>query len=171
MTPKIFDIQNGNIIINEECLLIPELKAVVDYYDDPIPALSYLYFMYNPSSSYINYPEHEKEDFIISDYPGDYTTEDDVIIDAARKLESLYMTPTYRFYLDNKILLERLGEYGRNASITAGKDGNYSAVQSQIKGVGKMITEFKQLEEVVKKELEENNISVRGQKRTAYDDL
>ena len=34
-----------------------------------------------------------------------------------------------------------------------------------------MITEFKQLEEVVKKELEENNISVRGQKRTAYDDL
>lgn len=171
MRPKIFDIQDGQIVINEECLLIPQLKAVVDYYDDPIPALSYLYFMYNPSSSYVNYNEIEKEDSILEDYPGDYTSEDEVIIDAAKKLEGMYMTPTYRFYLDNKILMERLGEYGRTATITAGKDGNYSAVQSQLKGVGKTITEFKQLEEVVKKELEENNTTVRGGKRTAYDDL
>lgn len=171
MKIKIFDISEGIIIVNEECLLIPELKNVVDYYSNPIPALSYLYFMYDPSSAYNNRPAEEKEDSVLEDYPGEYTTEDDVIIAAGEKLKKLYTTPTLRFYLDNKILLEKIGKYGRDNEVTAGKDGNYSAMQSQLKSVGTTIEQFKKLEETVQKEMEELNMSIRGNKRTAYDEV
>ena len=170
MKIKIFDISDGILIVNDECHLIPELKAVLEYYLDPIPALSYLHFMYDPASAYNNRPSDEKEEDILEDYPGEYTTEDEVIINAARKLKKLYTTPTLQFYLDTKVLLEKLGKYGRENEVTSGKDGNYSAMQSQIKSVGKTIEEFKKLEDTVQREIEEMNMSVRGNKRTAFDD-
>jgi hypothetical protein len=170
MKIKLFDISDGIIVVNEECLLIPELKAVVDYYSNPIPALSYLHFMYDPASAYNNRPSDEKEEDILEDYPGEYTTEDDVIIDAARKLKKLYTTPTLQFYLDTKVLLEKLGKYGRENEVTSGKDGNYSAMQTQIKSVGTTIEQFKKLEESVQREIEEMGMDVRGQKRLSYDD-
>lgn len=167
---KIFDVKDGNIIVNEECLTIPELKAVIDVYEDPIPPLSYLYYMYDPTSSYHNLPEEEKETTIMEDYQGEYTTEDETIINAATKLKKLYTTPTMQFYLDMKELLFKLGAYGKTTAISSGKDGNYSAMQSQIKAVGTTIKEFKFLEETVQKELEDRNMTSRGNKKLAYDE-
>jgi hypothetical protein len=79
------------------------------------------------------------------------------------------MSPTYRYYLDSKILLEKLGAFGRNATVTAGRDGNASVLSSQISKVGKTMTEFKQLEKTVQQELDEHKSRVRGDKRKAYD--
>jgi len=42
-------------------------------------------------------------------------------------------------------------------------------MQSQIKSVGKTAQEFKQLEKMVREELDENKTRVRGDKRKAYD--
>ena len=39
MIPEFFDIQNGTVIINHNCLSVPELKAIHDEYEDPIPAV------------------------------------------------------------------------------------------------------------------------------------
>lgn len=169
MQVKLFDIYNGNVIINHNCLSIPELKAVHDAYEDPIPAFNFLHYMYDIESPYANIPEEEKEDIIIHDFPGDYTLEDEEMINAIKKLEQLYVTPTYRYYQDNKILLEKLGEFARTAKITAGRDGNISALTAQIKSVGKTIMEFKQLEKVVLAELEETKGRARGGKKLAYD--
>lgn len=169
MVAKIFDIVNEKVVINHACLSIPELKAVYDKYKDPIPAFNFLYFMFDPESPYANIQEQEKEDIILHDFPGDYTLEDEEMIAAIEKLNMLYMTPTRRYYLDNKILLEKLGKFARETQITTGRDGNLSALAMQVKSVGKTIMEFKQLEKFVIQELTEGSGRTRGGKKKAYD--
>ena len=169
MIPEIFDIVNGQVVINENILLIPQLKAVHDKYNNPIPALSFLHYKYNPKGPYCNVPEADKDDILIMDFPGEYTLEDKEMIKAMEKLASFTMSPTYRYYLDNKILLEKMGKFGRNATVTSGRDGNASVLNSQLSKVGKTISEFKQLEKVVQQELDEHKSRVRGEKRKAYD--
>lgn len=169
MIIDIFDIVNGCVVINPNCLLIPELKAVHDAYSDPIPAFSYLHFKYSPKSAYANVEEDQIEEVLLTDYPGEYTLEDSVMLNAIAKLEKLIVTPTYRYYLDSKILLEKIGMFARTTPITTGRDGNLSALTSQIKYVGKTIIEFKQLEKVVMAELAEGQGHTRGDKKLAYD--
>lgn len=169
MIPEIFDIQNGAVVINVNCLLIPELKAVYEAYENPIPAFSFLYYLYSPKGPYINTPEEDKEEVLMTDFPGEYTTEDEVILKAMEKIESFIMTPSYRYYLDNKILLEKMGKFARTTAITSGRDGNLAAFNTQIKSVGKTITEFKIMEKEIMKEMDEAKIKVRGDRKKAYD--
>ncbi len=169
MIPEIFDIQGGVVVINHNCLSIPELKAICDFYENPIPALNFLYYKYDPTGPYCNIDQEEKEEVLLKDFPGDYTLEDEVMINAIEKLDNLMITPTYRYYLDNKILLEKMGKFARTAPITTGRDGNLAALTMQIKSVGKTIQEFKQLEKVVLQELAEGKSHVRGGRRKAYD--
>lgn len=169
MIPKIFDINNGQVVINHNCLSMPELKAIHDSYEDPIPAFNFLHYKYDVESPYSNIPEDDKDDILINDFPGEYTLEDEVMIEAMRKLEELYITPTYRYYLDNKILMEKLGVFARTASVTTGRDGNIAALQAQVKSVGKTILEFKQLEKIAMQEIEETKGRARGGKKLAYD--
>jgi hypothetical protein len=114
-------------------------------------------------------PDMEKEETLLIDFPGDYTLEDPVMIAAIAKLEELYITPTYRYYLDNKILMEKLGKFARTATVSTGRDGNIGALQSQVKSVGKTMTEFKQLEKFAMDEINEQKNRARGGKRLAYD--
>jgi hypothetical protein len=169
MIIKMFDIVQGNVVINHNCLSIPELKAIHDEYEDPIPAFNYLHFLFDIDSPYINMPDMEKEETLLIDFPGDYTLEDPVMIAAIAKLEELYITPTYRYYLDNKILMEKLGKFARTATVSTGRDGNIGALQSQVKSVGKTMTEFKQLEKFAMDEINEQKNRARGGKRLAYD--
>jgi hypothetical protein len=169
MLPEIFTIEKGKVLISPNCLLIPELKAIHDKYEDPIPAFSYLHFKFDPLSPYANMEEDIKEDTLLIDFAGDYTLEDQEMLDAIKKLESLYVTPTYRYYLDSKILLEKLGTFARMTPITTGRDGNLSALAMQVKSVGKTIQEFKQLEKIVLQELSEGKGRTRGNKKIAYD--
>lgn len=169
MIPKFFDIQGGKVVINHNCLSIPELKAIHDTYEDPIPAFNFLHFKFDVESPYANLPEEEKDDILLVDFPGDYTLEDEPILEAIKKLELLCVTTTYRYYLDNKILMEKLGTFARTSPVTSGRDGNVGALQSQLKAVGKTIMEFKQLEKVVMQELNETKGRARGGKKLAYD--
>lgn len=169
MIPDILDIENGKVVVNINVLTIPELKEVHDAYKDPIPALTFLHHRYSPKGPYCNIPEADKEDVLLLDFPGEYTLEDEVMIAAMTKLGELIMSPTYRYYLDSKILLEKLGAFGRNTAITSGRDGNASVLNSQIARVGKTMAEFKQLEKIAQQELDEHKSRVRGDKRKAYD--
>jgi hypothetical protein len=171
MIIKFFDIANGSVVINHNCLSIPELKAIHDFYQNPIPAFNFLHFLYDPESPYANQPEEDREDILLKDFPGEYTLEDEVMIAAMKKLSDLYITPTYRYYQDSKILLEKLGKFARTTDITTGRDGNLSALTMQVKSVGKTIQEFKQLEKVVMQELAEGQGRTRGGKKKAYDQL
>jgi len=169
MNITLFDISNKSVVINHNCLSIPELKAVHDYYDNPIPAFNFLHYRFDPHSAYANIPEMEKDDVLIKDFPGDYTLEDDVMINAIVKMQELFVTPTWRYYLDNKILMEKMGVFVRTSPITSGRDGNISALQGQLKSVGKTILEFKQLEKIAMLEVDEGRGRIRGGKKLAYD--
>lgn len=171
MTPKIFDIENGKIIVNENCLLIPELKAVCDAYKNPIPALSFLHYMFDKKGPYCNAPEEDKEEILLSDFPGEYTLEDDVMINALARLSELHVTPSYRYYLDNKSLLEKIGKHIREASITDGSEGNFKELSNNLKFVGNTITQFKTLEKTIMLELEEGSSRTIGNKQLGYDQL
>lgn len=174
MIPQIFEVVDGELKINEEVLTVPELKAVVDYYKDPIPALKFLYHRFKIGGVYNNLLEEEKDDRIISEFPGEYTLEDDVMIDAMRLIEESYFTPILRYYLDNKLLMEKMGEFARNATIEAGKDGNFTQLSAQLRSVGKTINEFKMLEKTVLEELEEKkkrDSKSRGNRKLSYDQM
>lgn len=169
MLPEILDIENGRVVINVNVLAIPELKAITEAYKDPIPPLTFLHYRFHPKGPYCNTPEEDKEDILLQDFPGEYTLEDEVMIKAIAKMTEFYDSPTYRYYMDNKILLEKMGKFARTATITTGRDGNINALLSQIKSTGKTILEFKQLEKVVEQEIDEHKSKVRGGKRKAYD--
>jgi len=169
MYKEIFDIDNGEIVINEHILNIPVLRAVKDYYKDPLPAFRFLRYRYDPKSPFCDEPEEEKDEIVLRNFPGEYTLEDVVIIDAIQWLEERYVTPTYRYFLDNKRLMEKIGAAGRNEEITFGRDGNFAAMQRQLGTVGKTITEFKQLEKIVEMEIEEMSKSKnRGTQETGF---
>jgi len=167
MIPQIFDIQNGQLIINEHVLAIPELKAVYEAYEDPKPALLFLRHLCDPYGPYNQIEEEIKEEAIFNDFPGDYSPEDEVMMAARKKLETFYMSETYKFYLDNKVLLETLGRFARSAQVQQGRDGNYTQILSQLSNVGKMMASFESLKEQAKKELERSR--VRGGAFQAYD--
>jgi hypothetical protein len=169
MNIQLFDISNKTVVINHNCLSIPELKAIHDFYIDPIPAFNFLHYKFDPHSAYGNIPEIEKDEILMKDFPGGYTLEDDVMINALIKMEELFVTPTWRYYLDNKILMEKMGVFVRTAPITSGRDGNVTAMQAQLKSVGKTILEFKQLEKVALLEADETRGRIRGGKKLAYD--
>lgn len=170
MLPKIFDIENGQLIVNENILAIPELKAVYEAYDDPKPALLFLNYLCDPMSPYNQIPEAIKEESVMNDFPGEYTTEDEVIINAIEKLRFLWTTPSYRYYLDNKKLLETLGRFAATASVRdTDKGGNLVTLQSQLNNLAKTMTSFKQFEKMVEEELQASK--VRGNAFQAYDQM
>lgn len=165
---KIFDIENEKVIINQNCLLIPELKAVYDFYEDPIPAFSFLYYMTEPKSAYNNLPEDERENSILYDYPGDYTLEDEVIINALVKLEKLNLTPTLALLKGGKIGLEKLTRYLMTQEILAGRDGNMAAYISSLKSIAQINKEYKQLEKQAEEEIQ---VQGRGGIEFSFDQL
>lgn len=169
MTPKIFDIENEKLTINENILAIPELKAVYESYDDPIPALLYLRHLCDPHSPYNQIEELIKEETIYNDFPGEYSPEDEVVILARKKLESFYMSPTYRYYLDCKVLLEKLGHFGANTEVSPGKDGTYANMLTQAKTMGDLLIQFRKAEKQAEEELSKTR--VRGGAYEAYDSM
>jgi len=167
MLPQIFDIQEGVLIINEHILSIPELKAVYEAYEDPKPALLFLRHLCDPFGPYNQIEESIKEEVIFSDFPGEYSPEDEVMLNARKKLESFYMTPGYRYYLDNKVLMETLGKFARTAQVETGRDGNYAQLQAQMNNVGKSYSQFRLLEKMAEEDLQKSR--VRGGAFQSYD--
>ena len=169
MIPDIFDIENGHLVINTNCLLLPELKAIHDKYKDPIPAFSFLHYLYYPKGPYCNVPEEDKEEILLQDFPGEYSLEDPEMINAMNKFDLLCISPSYRYYLDTKCLMEKLAKYGRDNPITTGRDGNQSAMNMQVKNAGKTFIDFIAFEKLVQEEIDEYKSRVRGNKNLGYD--
>lgn len=173
MIPKIFDIENERLVINENILTIPELKAVYEAYDKQTTiyaALNFIRNMCDPYGPYNQLSDEEKEESVFHDFAEDYSPEDEVIQNAMIKLKKLYMSPTYKYYLDQKELLYRLGEFARTASVKDDKkDGNLTDLLNMIKSVGKTITEFSILEKQAEKELQK--MKIRGNRKVSYDEM
>lgn len=163
---KIFDVENNKVVLTPTCLLIPEFKVLVGKFKDPIPAISYVEFMTNPSSPYAGVPEADKSETIARDMGIDFSLDDADIETALDKANELYLTPTRRFYYHAKEGLENMGEYLSTTKLTSGRDGSDATISGMLKSVGKIVSEFQQLEKVFQEEVS----TLRGTQQSSYDE-
>jgi len=164
---QIFDIENEKVVINPNCLLIPELRAVYDFYEDSLSALCFLYYYTDPKSPYNSLGEDLRESAIIFDYPGEYTLEDKVMIKALDKLKKLNITPTLALLNSAKIGLEKLSNYITTQEITSGRDGNMNTYLASLKSISQINKEYKSLEKQAEDEIQ---IKGRGGVEFSYDE-
>ena len=160
---------NGVVIPSVECYTEPYLKAVLDYYKDPIPALTYLYYRTYPYSKYNNIPKNKRDDAILEMYPGDYSLEDDVLIEARDQLLEAYKTPITDFYESQKHVFKELAAFNftiNAASLDAGERGDLKTIQKGLLDASKMARAFQDLENEYKKQLQSR---IRGGLDEAYD--
>ena len=148
---KIFDIENGKVKINENCLLIPELNVLIEKYENPIAALSYCHYMTHPDSPYHNLPDNKKQQMISDDMGGDFGLDDDEIENVLVKLQSLYATPTQDYYEGQKNAMYVMSKKLKNLteeSLTEGRDGNIGDIFRMQKEAGKVMESFLKLEKL-----------------------
>jgi hypothetical protein len=167
---KIFDLdENEDLIISPDCLSIDIMQKVFNKYKkDPLPVFKYINFMTNPYSPFNNYTEAEREDAILNEVKGSFITDCPLINEAIDFIEKSYETPTKRFYIGNKVLADRLTEYAKTASITAGNNGNISALQQQLKNSAEFMKSYKAVENAYKEELV--SMINRGNAESGYDE-
>ena len=172
MIAKLFDLQNFKIIPTVHCHTIKWLKILMDEYkedDEYLKVYQYLYYMTYPSpddNPYFHFIESEKEEQIISDIEGNFSTEDENIIIALRNLKKMYETPTSRAYDGISGMLDKLAKYMKTSEITDGKDGNINSLISAAKNFEAVRASFKG---AFKDLHEEQTSRIRGDKNVAYD--
>lgn len=168
---RLFEINNNVVIPTEHCHRIKWLKDIIDEYpDNHLNIFTYIFYMTCPSEDnpFFNVKEYEKEDMITDNIEMDFSTEDDLVIEALEKAAKMYETPTVRAYNGLKIAIDNIADYMANASISDGKDGNII----QIKGVAKDFDHIRQSFKGVGKDLkEEQETHVRGDQNIAYDQM
>jgi len=167
---KLLDLQNGKIIPTEHCYTLSFLKKIMDEFpDDYLKVYSYLFYMTCPNpdlNPYFNIPEDDKEQIILQDIEAEFSTEDDLIINALSKCVQLYETPTTRAYRGISSMLDRLAIYMEKTPITHGRDGNITALVSAAKNFEGIRQSFKG---AYKDLQDEQQTRTRGGGSLAYD--
>ena len=172
MVVKLFDIENGAIILTEHCYTLNFLKDIMDEYPDThLSIYKYLFYMTCPNpdmNPFFHLPEHEKEDIIIEEIELEESTEDSKIRYSLEMCKKLYETPTYRAYVGIKSMLDRLAKYMETTQIEHGRDGN---INSMVNAAAK----FEQIRQSYKGAFtdmkSEQESSVRGGQGLAYDQM
>lgn len=150
---RIFEIQEGELTITEHCLLIKEIKTIIDKHKDPMPILKYVYLMTAPDSPYANLGEEERLEVVSDEVGGEFSLDDEDIEAALTKLKKLYATPTSRYYEAVRANLDNLSTYLMNSAISEGRDGNIDSIIRIQSTSGKTIENFKKLEKIREEEL------------------
>lgn len=167
---KLFDIQNGEVVPSEHCYTLRDLKMIMDSYpEDYNNIYAYLFYMTCPNpdlNPYFDTQEHEKEELILSQLNVNFSTEDDIIIEALKLCSKLYETPTLRAYMGIKTMLDRLGRYMETTPIEHGRDGNINSMVNAAAKFEQIRVSFKG---AYKDLLEEQKGSARGGSQIAYD--
>ena len=169
MLPKIFDIQNEKVILNENILRIPILRNLYDEYgEEALNMLSIIWFYCDIESPYTNYEEETKLDIIIDDL-GFSSREyklNDSFVDALDWVKDKYVTTGEKFYLNHKKNIENLGLWAANSLVSDGLGGNIKDKIAMAKEVRKLYQELVAFENEIK-----SSLKARGQSDLAYDQL
>ena len=160
---KLFDIENGQVILNPTSLWIPEFKKLWDRdkskdKEKAAKELSYIVFLYDYRSPYQAYPEKERESKIIEDYfsdESDWKPDEDVKA-AIKRFEEFQDSATLRLLRSTKYALEAINEYFKNAD-----PENIDKIVKNAKELGNLVQSLDKLEQQVQKEQLEKN-SARG---------
>lgn len=167
---KLFDIQNNKITPTEHCYAIGTLKEIMDSYPDEYNNI-YAYLFYSSclneeENPFANVPENEKEDLILSEVGGTFSSDEELIAEALDLCRKLYATPSYNLYLAAKVGIEKIGNYIRNTAITDGRDGNNSSYLKYLEKYDEVCRSFESRWKAFK---EEQSTISRGGHAMAYD--
>ena len=81
---RLFDIANNKVIATEHCYTLGFLKSIMDGYpEDYLNIYAYLFYMTCPNpdlNPFFDVPEVDKEEMILSEVGGNFSTEDSSII-------------------------------------------------------------------------------------------
>lgn len=169
---KLFDIQNGTVVPTEHCYVLRDLKMIIDAYPEEYHKIfAYIFYMTCPNpdlNPFFNTIEHEKEELILSQLNVDFSTEDELIIDALKFCTKLYETPTLRAYMGIKSMLDRLAGYMGTSTLTDGRDGNINSIVNAAAKFEQIRVSFRG---AYKDLLEEQKSQVRGGQQVAYDQM
>lgn len=165
---EIFDIDQKRLTINPAILDIPELKAIVDEYEDYMTVISYIAYLTDPTTRnpYGNFVGEGRKNAVLADFPPEsYSPTDKLVCDAIEKMEVLNETVINKYYKQMRILMTRLGTYAATAVIDDSREGNIATLRGLVKDMG---STMKQYAEAEKQKLEEEK-KLRGNKKFAYD--
>jgi hypothetical protein len=170
MIIKLFDVQNNVVVPTEHCYTLKALKDVMDEYpDDYLKIYQYLFYMTCPNpdmNPFFYTPDIDKENLIMQQIEGEFSTEDDTVFTALQFCQRMYETPTSRAYKGIASMLDRLARYMEVTTITAGRDGNINSLISAAKNYEAIRQSFKG---AYKDLQEEQQSRVRGGIGVAYD--
>lgn len=166
--PRILEVENNKVVINEVILSIPEFKDLIESLDidTALMCFQYIWAMYDPQSPYFNFDETEREEMILKDFPVHKYLNDLEMVSAIEKAEKLYNSPVRKILRGTKSAVEKLVEYFDTMTIEAGRDGNITAVKAAIVDMPKMIKAYQEAEQAYKTEVQRN----RGDMKSAIDD-
>lgn len=126
----VITVKNDTVIIDVNILSIPELKAVKDYYDEEtaILAFQYLHYMYDLESPYrwtSEYTPDKIEEKVKKDFKGNYNPKmDQVMIDAAEKMQELNYSVLGDLLTGLKENIRRISQTLKTEEVDTGRDGN-----------------------------------------------
>jgi hypothetical protein len=170
MIVKLFEIQNNVVIPTEHCYTLKALKDIMeDYPEDYLKIYQYLFYMTCPNpdmNPFFYTPDIDKENLIMQQIEGEFSTEDDAVFTALQFCQRMYETPTSRAYKGIASMLDRLARYMEVTTITAGRDGNINSLISAAKNYEAIRQSFKG---AYKDLQEEQSSRVRGGQGLAYD--
>lgn len=167
---KLFDIQNNKITPTEHCYTIGSLKRIMDEYpEDYLSIYAYLFYMSclnEDENPFSNVPENDKEELILKEVGGDFSTDEEAVYNALETCQKMYSTPIYELYLSAKIGIEKISKYIRQTAIAGGRDGNED---TYLKYLEKFDNVAKSFDSRYKAFKEEQSSTSRGGNRIAYD--
>ena len=167
---KLLDIQNGKVVPTEHCFTLKFLKDIMNEYPlDYLKVYAYLFYMSCPNpdlNPFFDVPEADKEELILREVDGEFSTEDDSIVHALKMCKKLYETPTYRAYQGIKKFLDKMGESLGQEQLSYGRNGNADSLLKMAERFDNVRQSFKG---VYKDLMEEQQSSVRGGQNLAYD--
>jgi hypothetical protein len=170
MLIKLFDVQNNIVVPTEHCYTLKALKDIMEEYpDDYLKIYQYLFYMTCPNpdmNPFFYTPDIDKENLIMQQIEGEFSTEDDAVFTALQFCQRMYETPTSRAYKGIASMLDRLARYMEVTTITAGRDGNINSLISAAKNYEAIRQSFKG---AYKDLQEEQSSRVRGGQGLAYD--
>jgi hypothetical protein len=115
---------------------------------------------------FFDVPETDKEEIIVTEVDGEFSTEDDLIVNGLKMCKKLYETPTYRAYQGIKIALDNMAGFMATEKVTSGRDGSATAILRIAERFDSVRQSFKG---VYRDLLEEQQSQVRGGQNLAYD--
>ena len=168
---RLLEIENNVVKPTEHCYTIKWLNIIQEKWpEDAVQIYAYIFYMACPSEDnpYYNIPFDDRDELIIKDLEIKFDTEEDEINDAVEKAILMYETPSVRAYKGITTMLDNLTEYMETTKISAGRDGNITALLR----VAEKFDAIRQSYKGVARDLQaEQKAHVRGDQNLGYDQM